>query len=165
VLGRATADLGVGAITLVVMSLTGLVVGWRIRGSFVDALAGFGVLLLFSFAMSWIGVLVGLTARNVEVAQSAGLIWLFPFTFVSSAFVSVQGFPGWLQPVGEWNPVSAVAKASRELFGNPTQLPGFPVSQSWAAQHAVFYAVLSSLVIIALFLPLAVYRYRRVASR
>ena len=114
---------------------------------------------------SWIGVLVGLTARNVEVAQSAGLIWLFPFTFVSSAFVSVQGFPGWLQPVGEWNPVSAVARASRQLFGNPTQLPGFAESQAWPAQNAVLYAVLASLAIIAIFLPLAVARYRRVARR
>ncbi|MFC5995674.1 ABC transporter permease [Pseudonocardia hispaniensis] len=165
VLGRAVSDLGVGVITLIVMSVTGLVVGWRIRGSVLDALAGFGLLLLFSFAMSWIGVFVGLTARNVEVAQSAGLIWLFPFTFVSSAFVSIQGFPGWLQPVGEWNPVSAVARASRELFGNPTQLPGFEESSAWPAQHAALYAVLSSLVIVAVFLPLAVARYRRVASR
>jgi ABC-2 type transport system permease protein len=165
VLGRTTADLGVGVITLIVMALTGLVVGWRIRGNWLDALAGFGLLLLFSFAMSWIGVFVGLVARNVEVAQSVGLLWLFPFTFLSSAFVSVQGFPGWLQPVGEWNPVSAVARASRVLFGNPTQLPGFPESTAWPAQNAVLYAVLSSLVVTAVFLPLAVARYRRVASR
>ncbi|GAY12856.1 ABC transporter permease [Pseudonocardia sp. N23] len=165
VLGRAVSDLGVTVITLVVMSLTGLIVGWRIRGGVLDALAGYGVLLLFSFAMAWIGVFVGLVARNVEVAQSAGLIWLFPLTFVSSAFVSVQGFPGWLQPFGEWNPVSAVARASRELFGNPTQLPGFAESTAWPAQHAVLYAVLSSLAIVAIFLPLAAARYRRVASR
>ncbi|GAA1869615.1 ABC transporter permease [Pseudonocardia ailaonensis] len=165
VLGRTTADLGVGVITLVVMSLSGLVVGWRIRGSLLDAIAGYALLLLFSFAMSWIGVFVGLIARNVEVAQSVGLIWLFPLTFLSSAFVSIQGFPGWLQPVGEWNPVSAVAGACRQLFGNPTQLPGFEVSTAWPAQHAVLYAVLSSVGIIAVFLPLAVIRYRRVASK
>ncbi len=165
VLGRTMADLGVGVLTLVVTSVTGLVVGWRIRGNVLDALAGFALLLLFSFAMSWVGVLVGLTARTVEVAQSAGLVWVFPMAFVSSAFVSVQGFPGWLQPFGEWNPVSAVAHASRELFGNPTQLPGFPESHAWPAQHAVLYVVLSSLTVIAVFLPLATARYRRLASR
>jgi ABC-2 type transport system permease protein len=165
VLGRTTADLGVSLITLVIMSLTGLLVGWRIRGSVLDAVAGFALLLLFSFAMSWIGVMVGLTARNVEVAQSVGLIWLFPLTFVSSAFVAVEGFPAWLQPVGEWNPLTAVIQATRELFGNPVQLPGQPVPTGWPAENAVLYSVLSSVAIIAVFLPLAVARYRRVASR
>lgn len=165
VLGRTTSDLGVSLITLVVMSISGLVVGWRIRGSLLDAVGAFAILLLFSFAMSWIGVLVGLTARSVEVAQSAGLIWLFPLTFVSSAFVPVQNFPSWLRPVGEWNPLTSVIQASRELFGNPIQLPGQPAVTGWPAEHAVLYAVLSSLAIIAVFLPLAVARYRRVASR
>jgi ABC-2 type transport system permease protein len=165
VLGRTTADLGVSVITLVVMAVTGLIVGWRVRGSVLDAVAGFLLLLLFSFAMSWIGVFVGLTARSVEVAQSAGLIWLFPLTFISSAFVAVQGFPAWLRPVGEWNPLTAVIQALRDLFGNPAQLPGFPPPGGWPAQNAVLYAVLSSLAIIAVFLPLAVARYRRVASR
>jgi ABC-2 type transport system permease protein len=165
VLGRTTADLGVSLITMVVMALTGLVVGWRIRSNVLDALAGLLLLLLFSFAMSWVGVLIGLTARSVEVAQSAGLIWLFPLTFVSSAFVSVQGFPGWLQPVGEWNPITAVIQALRQLFGNPVQLEGFPQPSGWPAQNAVLYAVLCSLAIIAVFLPLALARYRRVASK
>ena len=165
VLGRTTSDLVVSLITLVVMSLAGLAVGWRIRGSFLDAVAGFALLLFFSFAMSWIGVFVGLTARNVEVAQSVGLIWLFPLTFVSSAFVAVESFPGWLRPIGDWNPLTAVIQATRELFGNPVRLPGQPVPDAWPAQHAVLYAVLSALGIIAVFLPLAVIRYRRVASR
>jgi ABC-2 type transport system permease protein len=165
VLGRATSDLAVSAVTLVVMSLTGLLVGWRIRGSLVDAVGGFLLLLLFSFAMSWIGVFVGLTARNVEVAQSIGLIWLFPLTFISSAFVAVENFPSWLQPVGAWNPLTSVIQATRELFGNPVQLPGQPAVTGWPAENAVFYAVLSSVAIIVVFLPLAVARYRRVASR
>jgi len=164
-LGRTTADLGVTVLTMIVMALTGLVVGWRIRSSVLDALGGFLLLLLFSFAMSWIGVWIGVTARSVEVAQSTGLIWLFPLTFISSAFVSVQGFPAWLQPVGEWNPITAVIQSLRELFGNPLELPGFPLSTSWPAQHAVLYAVLCSVAIVAVFMPLAVLQYRRVASR
>jgi ABC-2 type transport system permease protein len=87
ILGRTTSDLGVNVITLMVMSLTGLVVGWRIHSGFAAAAAGYLVLLLFAFAMSWVGALVGLLCRTVEVAQSAGLIWLFPLTFISSAFV------------------------------------------------------------------------------
>jgi ABC-2 type transport system permease protein len=141
VLGRTTADLAVTVGTLMVMSLTGLLVGWRIHGGVVEALAGFTLLLLFSFAMSWIGVLIGLTARSVEVAQSAGLIWLFPLPFVSSAFISVQGFPGWLQPVGEWNPITAVIQADRQLFGNTAELPAFPQPSGWPAEHAILYAV------------------------
>ncbi len=165
ILGRTTSDLGVTAFTLVIMSLTGLVVGWRINSSVPEAAAGFALLLLFSFAMSWIGAFIGLSVRSVEVAQSAGLIWLFPFTFVSAAFVSVQGFPPWLQPIGEWNPITGVAQASRQLFGNPTQLPGFPEPAGWPAQNAVLYTVLCSIAIIAVFMPLTVARYRRVASR
>jgi len=165
VLGRTAADLWVSVITLAVMAVTGLLVGWRIRGGIVDALAGFALLLLFSFAMSWIGVFIGLAARSVEVAQSLGLIWLFPLTFVSSAFVSVQGFPSWLQPVGLWNPITAVIQALRKLFGNPVELPGWSLPDAWPVQHPELYAVLSSLVIIVVFLPLAVRSYRRVASR
>src|SRR5437763_11697400 len=74
-LGRTTSDLAVSVLTVVIMSLCGLVVGWRIRGSVVDALFGYLVLLLFSFAMSWVGAFIGLLSRSVEMAQSAGLLW------------------------------------------------------------------------------------------
>ncbi|HEV7450514.1 MAG TPA: ABC transporter permease [Pseudonocardiaceae bacterium] len=164
ILGRTTSDLGVSAITLVVMSVTGLVVGWRIHSGFFDAAAGYAVLLLYSFAMSWIGALVGLLCQTVEVAQSAGLIWLFPFTFVSSAFVPTGNMPGALKVAAQWNPVTAVADASRELFAN-TMPPTFPPPGGWPGEHPVLYAVTSSIVIIAMFAPLTVARYRRVASR
>ncbi|MPZ67594.1 MAG: ABC transporter permease [Pseudonocardiaceae bacterium] len=164
ILGRTTSDLGVSAVTLVVMSVTGLIVGWRIRGSVFDAALAFALLLLFSFAMSWIGALVGLLARNVEVAQSAGLIWLFPFTFISSAFVPIGNMPGPLRVVAEWNPVSAVAQASRDLFGNAAP-PAFPPPGAWPGDHPVIYGALCCVAIIAVFMPLTVARYRRVASR
>ncbi len=164
ILGRTTSDLGVSALTLVVMSLTGLLVGWRIRGGVLDAVLGFGLLLLFSFAMSWIGALIGLLARNVEVAQSAGLIWLFPFTFISSAFVPVGNMTPVLRVMAEWNPVTAVAEASRQLFGNDAP-PGFPPAGGWPGEHPVLYAAMCSILIVAVFMPLTVARYRRVASR
>jgi ABC-2 type transport system permease protein len=164
IVGRTTSDLVVNAVTIVIMALTGLIVGWRIRSSPTDAVLGFLLLLLFAFAMSWVGAFIGLLCRTVEVAQSAGLIWLFPVTFISSAFVSAASLPGPLKTFAEWNPVTAVAAASRDLFGNVAP-EGFPPETGWPAEHAAFYAVVSSIAIIAIFAPLAVARYRRVASR
>jgi ABC-2 type transport system permease protein len=165
ILGRTTSDLVVSGITLVIMTLAGLVVGWRIDGGVFSAVLGYLLLLLFSFAMSWVGAWIGLLCRSVEVAQSAGLIWLFPATFIASVFVSAQTLPGPLRAFAEWNPVSAVADATRVLFGNPVQPPGVAPGTGWVAQHAALYSVLTSLFIITVFVPLALLRYRRVASR
>ncbi|PZS31296.1 MAG: hypothetical protein DLM61_08905 [Pseudonocardiales bacterium] len=102
--------------------------------------------------------------HTVEVAQSAGLIWLFPLTFVSSAFVPTGNMPAVLKVAAEWNPVTAAADASRELFAN-TVPATFPPPGGWPGEHSVLYAVLSSVAIIAVFAPLTVVRYRRVARR
>ncbi|CRK60856.1 ABC-type multidrug transport system, permease component [Alloactinosynnema sp. L-07] len=164
-LGRTFSDLVVSAIGLIVMSVCGLIVGWRIRGSFVDAVLGFAILLLFSFAMSWIGAWIGMLSGNVQVAQSAGFIWMFPVSFVSSAFVSAASMPGPLKVVADWNPVTAVADAARELFGNPR--PGILEASrdSWPAQQPVLWAVLSCVIILVIFMPVAVAKYRKVASK
>ncbi|NEB77438.1 ABC transporter permease [Streptomyces sp. SID14478] len=112
--------------------------------------------------MSWVGPTIGLMARSVEVAQSAGLIWLFPLTFVSGAFVSVSTMPGPLRTIAEWNPVSAIATATRSLFGNQAPPAVVPPS-SWPDLHAIGYALVCSYAVIAVFMPLAVSRYRRIA--
>ncbi|HEX4723744.1 MAG TPA: ABC transporter permease [Pseudonocardiaceae bacterium] len=164
ILGRTCSDLLVNALGLVVMSVCGLIVGWRIHTDFWHAAGGFGLLLLFAFAMSWTGALVGLAARSVEVAQSAGFIWMFPLTFISSAFVSAANLPGPLRAFAEWNPITTIADGTRKLFGN-TNPAGLPPSTGWAADHAQLYSVGAAVLIIAIFLPLAVSRYRRVASR
>jgi len=163
ILGRTTADMVVGAVTLLVVSLCGLAIGWAPTTGVLDVVAAYGLALLFGFAMAWIGATVGLLARSVEVAQSAGLIWLFPVSLVSSAFVSVEGMPGVLRTIAEWNPVSAVAHALRELFGNPVPA-SLPQPDGWPAQNAVLYAVLSSVVILAVFLPIAMRRYRHLTA-
>jgi ABC-type multidrug transport system permease subunit len=162
--GRTSADLAVSALGLVVMSLCGLIVGWRIRGSFGDAVTAYFVLLLFSFAMSWIGATIGLISGSVEVAQSAGFIWMFPVTFISSAFVSAASLPGILRTVAEWNPVTAVADSTRDLFQNASS-GVLQRGTSWPAQHATLYAVIWCLAILAIFMPLAVAKYRKVASK
>ena len=161
VLGRTTSDLVVSIVALIVMSLCGLLVGWRIRGSFLDAVLGYLVMLMFAWALSWVGALIGLMARSVEVAQSAGLIWLFPLSFVSSAFVPTDKLPGFLKAIADWNPFTAVINATRDLFGN--RFGNAPTG--WPADHAALYTVLCCVVIIGIFAPLATARYRRVASK
>ncbi len=163
ILGRTTSDLIVTMFTVAVMAVCGLIVGWQINTGWTDALAGFALILLFSFAMSWIGALIGLSVRSVEVAQSAGLIWLFPVTFISSVFVPADTLPGPLKAFAEWNPISTLADALRLLFGNPTL--GGTRPDIWPAQHPLAYTVLVSLAIIAVAAPLALAKYRRVASR
>ncbi|HVV22911.1 MAG TPA: ABC transporter permease [Pseudonocardiaceae bacterium] len=164
ILGRTSSDLVINALGLVVMSLCGLLVGWRVHGSFVDAVGAYALLLLFAFAMSWVGALVGLVSRSVEVAQSAGFIWMFPVTFISSAFISAQNLPGPLRAFASWNPITTVADACRKLFGNANP-PGLPPTTGWAADHSALYSLGVAVLIIAIFLPLAVARYRRVASK
>ncbi|MFJ1768344.1 ABC transporter permease [Amycolatopsis sp. NPDC088138] len=161
VLGRTTSDLVVSVVALVVMSLCGLIVGWRIRGSFLDAVLGYLVMLMFAWALSWVGALIGLTARSVEVAQSAGLIWMFPLSFVSSAFVPTDKMPPFLRAIADWNPFTAVINATRDLFGN--RFGAAPTG--WPAEHAALYSILCCVAIIAVFAPLATARYRKVASK
>jgi ABC transporter DrrB family efflux protein len=162
IIGRTTSDLVVSVVALIVMSACGLIIGWRIRGSFLDAVLGYLVMLMFAWALSWIGALIGLLATSVEMAQSAGLIWLFPVSFISSAFVPADRLPPVLKAIADWNPFTAVINATRNLFGN--NLLG-QSSTGWPAQHAALYSVLCCVAIIVIFAPLAVARYRRVASK
>ncbi|MER5635932.1 ABC transporter permease [Kitasatospora sp. NPDC002227] len=154
--GRTFADLVQTGFTVIVLALVALLVGWRIHDGFLKALGAFGLLLLLGYAFSWIGALIGLSVRSPEAATSAGLIWLFPLTFVSNAFVPVSSMPGWLQQVAYWNPFSATVQACRQLFGNQVG----PVDTSWPMQHAVLVSVLWSLIITAVFSWLSVRKYR-----
>ncbi len=162
VLGRTVSDFAVNAISVTVMVGCGYLIGWRITGGLGAALAAFGILALFAFAMSWVGVLTGLLARSVEVAQSVGFLWMFPLTFISSAFISAQSLPGPLRVIAEWNPITAVATSGRQLFGTPAP-PDFPVASGWPADNAPMYALLCAATIIVVFGTLSLLSYRRVA--
>ncbi|WP_431984501.1 ABC transporter permease [Streptomyces qinglanensis] len=156
--GRTLADLVQTALTLVVLAVVAALVGWAPHDGIPDALAGFGLLLLLGYAFTWIGALIGLSVRTPEAATSGGLIWLFPLTFISVAFVPSQNMPAFLQHVAEWNPFSATVVACRELFGN---LPaGYPVPDAWPMQHPAAASLMWSVVIIAVFRTLAVRKYR-----
>ncbi|MDH6123116.1 ABC transporter permease [Kitasatospora sp. GP82] len=158
--GRTLADLVQTAFTLLVLAVVALLVGWRIHDGILKALGAFALLLLLGYAFSWIGALIGLSVRSPEAATSAGLIWLFPLTFISNAFVPVSSMPGWLQALAYWNPFSATVQASRSLFGNQIG----PVDPAWPMQHAALVSVAWSLVIMALFSWLAVRKYRSAAG-
>jgi ABC-2 type transport system permease protein len=154
--GRALSDLVYNAGILVVLILSGLAVGWRVHTGVPQLLAGAGLLLVVTFAMSWVGVWIGLNVRTVEVANQVGFMFLFPLTFLSNIFVPPATLPSWLQPVAEWNPVSTLTAATRELWGNPNPYlgGGFP------ARHPVPLTLLWTIAIIAVFGPLGVRRYR-----
>ncbi len=162
-MGRTLSDTMVNVVALAVMVACGYLVGWRINGSVADAALGFAIILLFAFAMSWVGALTGLIAPNVEVAQSAGLIWLFPVTFISSAFISAETLPGPLRSIAEWNPITAVSASGRKLFANSSP-PTFAAPHGWPVDHCVEYAVACSVAILAVAVPLALLQYRKVAS-
>jgi ABC transporter DrrB family efflux protein len=162
-IGRTVADLGLNVISITVMALTGLAVGWRINSSVGEAIGGFLVLLVFAFAISWLMALVGLLVRTPEVVNNAAFIVIFPLTFASNAFVPLESFPSALQTFAEWNPVSTVVQASRELFGNT--VAGAPVPDAWSLQHPALYTVMWTLVMLAVFVPLSVRAYLRTASR
>ncbi|QUW79925.1 ABC transporter permease [Streptomyces mirabilis] len=157
--GRTLADLVQTALTLMVLAVVAVLVGWRTHENFGKVLAGFGLLLLLGYAFSWIGALIGLSVRTPEAATSGGLIWLFPLTFISNAFVPSENMPSFLRTIANWNPFSATVQACRHLFGN---LPaGYPVPDAWPMQHPVWASLLWSVLIVVVFRTLAVRKYRR----
>jgi ABC-2 type transport system permease protein len=161
--GRTGSDVLNNVIVIVVMSLTGLVVGWRIHTSIPEAVGGFLLLLLFAYAVSWIMAWVGLLVPSPEVVQQASFIVIFPLTFVANTFVPTNGFPGPLRAIANWNPVSAVTQAARQLFGNTSAR--LPAPADWSLQHPVVYTLVWIAILLAVFIPLAGYQYRRAASR
>ena len=161
--GRTASDIVYNMISVTVMSLTGLLVGWRIRTSLLEAVGGFLLLLLFAYAFSWVMAYVGLLVPSPEVVNNASFIVIFPITFVANTFVPSENLPTVLRTFAEWNPVSAVAQAARELFGNTS--PIAPPPRVWSLQHPVLYTLIWVAIILAVFVPLSVQQYKRAASR
>ncbi|GAA4816225.1 ABC transporter permease [Nocardioides caeni] len=160
--GRTTSDVVYNVLSLVIMALTGLLVGWRIREGFVDAILGFALLLVFAYAISWVMAWVGLLVPSVEVINNASFIVIMPLTFVSNAFVPTESFSGVLRTIVEWNPVSTLTQASRELFGNTG---GMPPPEAWPMQNAELYTLIWVVVILVVFGPLSVRQYRLTTSK
>jgi ABC transporter DrrB family efflux protein len=160
--GRTLSDVVNNVIVVVVMSLTGLVVGWRITTSVLQALGGYLILLIFAYAFSWVMAMMGLLAPGPEVVNNAAFIVIFPLTFVANTFVPIVTLPGPLRTFAEWNPVSSVTQAARELFGN---IPPHTPASGWPLQHPVTYTLMWSVAILVVFVPLTTRQFRRSVSR
>jgi ABC-2 type transport system permease protein len=156
--GRSLADLSTAAICAAIVAVTGLVIGWRPDGSIASTLGGFAVFLLFSYALSWGCACLGMVSKGPESAQGIGLVILFPLAIVSNALVPTERMPTVLRFVADWNPVSAVTSAARQLWDNPN--PSAAI-HAWPMQHPVVASLLWSAAFLVVFAPLATFLYRR----
>jgi ABC transporter DrrB family efflux protein len=157
--GHAVANLIRALLPIAFMSVTGVVVGWRIHAGVLDILAGYGLMIAFSFAMIWIGVLLGSLVATPEGVQGIAFIVIFPITFVASTFVPTSTLPSVLKTIAEWNPTSALANALRHLFGNPGGIA--PPGAAWPLAHPIAYTLLWAAAIVLVCAPLAVAQYQR----
>jgi ABC transporter DrrB family efflux protein len=156
--GRSLADVLQAALCVSIVALTGLAIGWRPDANAGSILAGFGIALLFTYALSWACASLGIVSKGPESAQGIGLIILFPLAIVSNAMVPTAGMPGWLQTIADWNPVSAVTAAVRTLFGNPN--PSAQV-HAWPMQHPVLASLAWSAALLVIFAPLSAHLFRK----
>ncbi|PZG52800.1 ABC transporter [Spongiactinospora gelatinilytica] len=161
--GQTLSDLITNLTSIVTMAVVGLLVGWRINGSLWEAIGGFLLLLLFAYAFSWVTATVALALRTPEVFNNVATLVSFPLVFLSNAFVDSARLPGPLRPIADWNPVSTMVQAARELFGNTSA--ALPVPDAWPLQHAVPVSVLWSVLLLVVFVPLATRLYKKSVSR
>jgi ABC-2 type transport system permease protein len=162
-IGRTNGDLLINAISMAVMMTTGFIVGWRVHSSFLEAAFGVVLLLLFAYALSWVMAFLGMLVRSPEVINNVSFLVLFPLTFISNAFVPIDTLPSPLKEFAEYNPVSALVQAARELFGNVP--PGTPVPDVWTQQHAILTVLIGIVVVLLVFVPLAVRKFKQISTR
>ncbi|MFE9243922.1 ABC transporter permease [Nocardiopsis sp. NPDC006938] len=156
---RTLTDMLRAVLEIALLLGCGALMGWRFEDGPVRALAAVGLLLLFRFALVWVGVLAGLYATNPDAASMLVYPLAFPLTMLSTSFLPSSAMPSWLSPIAEWNPLSAVVTATRELFGNEV-LP----SDTWPAQNALLLAVIVPAALLAVSVPLALRRFRGLAD-
>jgi ABC-2 type transport system permease protein len=140
------------------MGVAGYLVGWRPSAGIGNVALGFLFLLFFGYALSWVGVLVGLSASDARVVQNVSFIVTFPLTFLSNAFAPTTGMPRILQYFAEWNPVSTMVAACRQLFGLKNQFGA--TAGSFPSEHPLTTSLIYMIVIMLIFVPLALRKYR-----
>ena len=156
--GRSVTDLLTAVICTFFVCVTGLLVGWRPEGSVASTIAGLAIFLFFSYSLSWGCACLGILSKGPESAQGVGLVVLFPLAVVSNALVPTARMPTVLRAVADWNPISAVTAACRQLFANPN--PSASV-HSWPMQHAIVTSLVWSFGLLAIFAPLAAHLFAR----
>lgn len=155
---RSISDFMLNIVSITVMLITGFVVGWRFREGVVYFALGLLLLLFFAWAFSWVMIFIGLSVKSPETLNQAVFIILFPLTFISNAFVPSDTLPTVLRVIAEWNPISALVQAVRTLFGN---LGDMPAPEVWPMQHPFITVLVGIAVVLLVFPPLAVRKFRR----
>jgi ABC transporter DrrB family efflux protein len=162
VVGRTLGDSLLNIVVLTVMGIAGFVVGWRPSSGIVNVAIGFLFLLLFGYALSWVGIYVGLSASDARVVQNVSFLVTFPLTFLSNAFAPTTGMPRALQYFAEWNPVSTMVAACRELFGLENQFGA--TAGSFPSENPLLTSFIYMIIIMAIFIPVSVRKYKRAAD-
>lgn len=160
VLGRCLADMLSSLIGLLILVVAGLLLGWQWHRGLPEALGAFGLLLLLRFSLLWVGIYIGLHQKSPEAAAPIQIL-VWPVGFLSNVFVDPSTMPAWLGIIATWNPLSATAAASRQLFGNPEFAS---TAATWASQHTILLALFWPLLITAVFLPLSAKKFRTLGT-
>ena len=162
VVGRTLGDSLLNIVVLAVMGIAGYLVGWRPSSGVLNVAIGFLFLLLFGYALSWVGIYVGLSASDARVVQNVSFLVTFPLTFLSNAFAPTTGMPRPLQYFAEWNPVSTMVAACRELFGLENQFGA--TAGSFPSENPLLTSFIYMIIIMAIFIPVSVRKYKRAAD-
>ena len=155
--GRSISSLIHSSIGITVMALTGLAIGWQIHNGFFEAVLGFALFLAVGFSMIWVGIWAGSALDSVEGVQGVMFTVMFPITFLANTFAPTENMPSWLRTIAEWNPISSLVQASRELWGNG---PPAPADAALPLQHPVISTLIWSLLITAVVAPLALKTFK-----
>ena len=158
VIGRTFGDALLNILVLTVMASAGYAVGWRPTSGALSIFLAFLFLFMFGYALSWIGIYVGLAVKEARTVQSVGFLVTFPLTFLSNAFAPTTGMPKALQYFAEWNPVSSMVAASRQLFGLKNEFGA--TASSWPSQHPLETSLLYMVLLMAIFIPLSIRKYK-----
>ncbi len=157
--GHAVVNLIKSLLPILLMSICGLIIGWRINSGLIDAVGGYLLLIAFAFAMIWVGILLGSLIKTPEGVTGIAFAVLFPTTFIASTFVPTSTMPGVLRTIAEWNPVTSLADAVRIQFGNPNTPPA--PDDPWPIVHPTAYTWIWIVAIVLVCAPIAVRAYQR----
>ncbi|CAN2177972.1 COG0842 ABC-type multidrug transport system, permease component [Candidatus Nanopelagicaceae bacterium] len=162
VIGRTLGDSLLNIVVLAVMGLAGYLVGWRPTSGLFNVVLAFLFLLFFGYALSWVGIYIGLSARDARVVQNVSFLVTFPLTFLSNAFAPTTGMPRPLQYVAEWNPVSTMVAACRQLFGLENQFGA--TAGSFPSENPLTMSLIYMALIMIIFVPMSVKKYKNASN-
>jgi ABC-2 type transport system permease protein len=162
IVGRTLGDSLLNIVVLAVMGMAGYLVGWRPTSGLLNVALAFLFLLFFGYALSWVGIYIGLSARDARVVQNVSFLVTFPLTFLSNAFAPTTGMPRPLQYVAEWNPVSTMVAACRQLFGLENQFGA--TAGSFPSENPLTMSFIYMGLIMIVFVPMSVKKYKNASN-